>query len=76
MKRKHVVNLLTILVFEIFIILLLFIFDGRVFIFEGLVGPAESSVVQRPEDLTFKRYSRGSSSRLAVLLTDTKGAWL
>lgn len=50
MKRRHIVNLVTLLAFQIVIVLLLYIFDGSVYIFDGLVGPAESSVVQRTDD--------------------------
>ena len=44
--------------------------------FSGVRGPAGRSVVAPPEPTSWKQYSSGSRSRLAILLTDTNCAWL
>jgi len=45
-------------------------------LFEGLEGPAQSSTIPKFKATSFTQYQTGSSSRMAVLLTDESSAWL
>jgi hypothetical protein len=49
--------------------------DSQVHFFSGVSGPETDAAVAAPGD-ALARYSTGSSSRLAVLLTDADSAWL
>lgn len=44
--------------------------------FEGMKGPNEATVVKPPQGNAWDRYAFGSSSRLALLVTDEKSDWL
>lgn len=46
------------------------------FRFPGVAGPSHVSVVPPPVSADWKTYSRGSKSRLAILLTDPDSCWL
>ena len=46
------------------------------FRFPGVAGPSHVSVVPPPVPADWKTYSRGSKSRLAILLTDPDSCWL
>lgn len=47
-----------------------------IYIFKGLKGPDDSTIVPEPFPAQWKKYSKGSKSRLAILLTDEDGSWL
>jgi peptidoglycan/xylan/chitin deacetylase (PgdA/CDA1 family) len=47
-----------------------------VYIFQGLEGPDQVTVVPPPVETPWKKYAGGGSSRLAVLLTDEHAPWL
>ena len=80
MKRKQVANLAIFLVAAILLILITayIIRELRpeVFIFEGVSGPLEESVVPPPDPDPLGAYARGTTSRLAILLTDRESSWL
>src|SRR5262245_761579 len=46
------------------------------YIFKGIVGPRDVTRIPTVDSTTWSRYASGTESRLAVLLTDTSGAWL
>jgi len=78
-KRKNIVNLVIVLFFVAFaaaLIPLAIKWKHRVFIFEGVAGPDKPTVVPGPVNASLNRYSTGSKSRLAILLTDTGSSWL
>ncbi len=49
---------------------------SQMFLFPDLDGPSGVSVVPERPKTTWKTYSQGSTSRLAILLTDEKSPWL
>jgi multidrug transporter EmrE-like cation transporter len=49
---------------------------SSIYIFKGVVGPREVTRIPKLDPTPWSRYANGSESRLAVLLTDTSGAWL
>jgi len=48
----------------------------KVYIFPDLHGPEKKSRITIPSSTSYKRYSKGSRSRMAVLLTDDNSFWL
>ncbi|MBL0031354.1 MAG: hypothetical protein IPP27_03945 [Bacteroidetes bacterium] len=49
---------------------------NEVFVVNGVRGPEDKSVLQTKVSTSWTKYSAGSSSRLAILLTDTTASWL
>jgi hypothetical protein len=49
---------------------------NEVFVVNGVRGPEDKSVLQPKVSTSWTKYSSGSSSRLAILLTDTTASWL
>ena len=49
---------------------------SSIYIFKGVVGPREVTRIPKLEPTPWSRYATGTESRLAILLTDTSGAWL
>src|SRR5215469_9646143 len=47
-----------------------------VYVFKGVAGPAEKTVVAPPVAASFTEYGSGGTSRLAILLTDEASPWL
>src|SRR5215469_17076123 len=47
-----------------------------VYVFKGVEGPAEKTVIPPPVAASFKEYGKGGASRLAILLTDEAAPWL
>lgn len=43
--------------------------------FEGLEGPGEISIIQKPTSEAWRDHDIGGPSRLAILLTDSNSAW-
>jgi hypothetical protein len=80
MKRKHKVNLTVSLIGAALLLMIVTYIVQKlgteVFIFEDLSGPAKAAAVLPPDPDPLSSYSRGSSSRLAILLTDTESSWL
>jgi len=60
----------------IFLISLLFIDMDKYHIFKNIRGPAEKSIVTKAESTKYTIYKNGSSSRMAILLTDEDSSWL
>lgn len=50
--------------------------SGDVYLFPDLVGPDQMSLVGAGAATDWRQFSAGSSSRMAVLLTDADSAWL
>lgn len=50
--------------------------SADVFVAKGIVGPEDRSLLPERSPSTWKSYSEGGTSRLAVLLTDTASSWL
>lgn len=48
----------------------------RIYLFEGLRGPLEKTVVAAPRPAADADFSAGAPTRLAILLTDPDSAWL
>lgn len=48
----------------------------NIFIFDNLKGPSTKSVLPQRVKTSWKQYSKGSSNRLAILLTDENSNWL
>lgn len=46
------------------------------YIFPGVVGPDEKTVIPPPEKSSWENYAEGSNSRLAILLTEEDTLWL
>lgn len=46
------------------------------YIFQGLVGPRERTIVRPLTPASWRKYDRSGASSLAILLTDTTSAWL
>lgn len=46
------------------------------YVFEGVTGPLEGTTVPIARPTAWSQYANGSSSRMAVLLTDPSSAWL
>ncbi|MCJ2066807.1 polysaccharide deacetylase family protein [Methylobacterium sp. J-088] len=67
---------LLILVFLVPVALGVLQYRSRIFIFSGLAGPSETTVVAPPSPADWRTYHRGETARLAVLLTDETSAWL
>ncbi len=80
MKRRRSIDILIIVVALMFFALVVREvyrrFRPGVYIFEGTTGPGEPSLVKDPVLWDFARYAEGSTSRLAVLLTDPESSWL
>lgn len=57
------------------LIVAIFTLYQPVFLFKGVTGPAQASIVPSPRT-SFARYSLGAESRMAILLTDEKSGWL
>jgi hypothetical protein len=49
---------------------------GAVFVFEGVSGPQERTVVPPAQPARWQDYDHGGTGRLALLLTDPDSAWL
>jgi peptidoglycan/xylan/chitin deacetylase (PgdA/CDA1 family) len=49
---------------------------AEVYIFKGIEGPTEKTVVPPPVDASWQEYGGGGTSRLAILLTDETSPWL
>jgi hypothetical protein len=47
-----------------------------IYYFKNLKGPTTVTTILVPEPTSYQKYSQGSESRLAVLLTDTNSNWL
>lgn len=62
------------------ILLAYFLLKGNgevpIFLFEGVSGPQDSSVVAAAQPAKWQDYEHGGSGRLAILLTDPDSAWL
>lgn len=67
---------LLVLVFLIPVALGVLQYRSRIFIFSGLTGPAETTVVKPPSPADWRTFHGGENARLAVLLTDEASAWL
>lgn len=52
------------------------LFDPPMYLFEGVAGPLEKSVVPPETPTTWTQFDQGGAGRLALLLTDTNSAWL
>jgi len=80
MKRKHAVNLtVSLIAAALLFVIVIYVVQKRrleIFVFENLSGPSESTVVPPPDPEPLSLYAKGSSSRLAILLTDTESSWL
>jgi len=80
MKRKSAVNLtVSLIAAALLLVIVIYVVQKRrpeIFVFENLSGPSESSVVPIPDLKPLSLYTKGSSSRLAILLTDTESSWL
>jgi len=80
MKRRRSIDILIIVAALVFLALVVREvyrrFRPGIYIFEGITGPGETSLVQDPVLWDFARYAEGSTSRLAVLLTDPESSWL
>jgi len=50
--------------------------SGDVFEFDGVSGPATESSIAVAQPTQWQSYSKGTSSRLAILLTQESSAWL
>ncbi len=50
--------------------------DDLTYIFEGLKGPLDMTTLPPKNPTSWKKYQKGSKSRLAIYLTDTTSAWL
>lgn len=50
--------------------------DDKLSIFPGIEGPLEPTILPAKRVTSWKKYSIGSSSRLAIFLTDTISNWL
>jgi len=48
----------------------------KIYYFPNLQGPKDITVIPPPQPTSYKLYSQGTDSRLAVLLTDSDSAWL
>ena len=48
----------------------------KIFEFEGVSGPASVTTIAAAQPTRWQTYDKGSSSRLAILLTDENSAWL
>lgn len=70
-------KLLAVLLIGLVLLTLLYLKSiDDIYIFKGLKGPGESTIVPEPVYTQWKKYSKGSQSRLAILLTDKDGSWL
>jgi hypothetical protein len=49
---------------------------GNVFVFDGVSGPVSVDIIADEQPARWQKYDGGSSSRLAILLTDKNSAWL
>lgn len=67
---------LVVLVFLVPLVLGVLHYRTRIFIFSGLSGPAEKSVIKPPSPADWRTYQGGDTARLAILLTDVSSAWL
>jgi hypothetical protein len=80
MKRRHAVNLtVSLIAAALLLVLVTYVvqkLSTEVFVFEGLTGPTETTLVPPPDPEPLYAYTKGSSSRLAILLTDTESSWL
>jgi hypothetical protein len=80
MKRKHAVNLtVSLIAAALLLVIVTYVVQTirlEVFVFEGLSGPSKLTVVPPPDPEPLSSYTKGSSSRLAILLTDTESSWL
>ena len=47
-----------------------------IYVFEGVEGPSAPTIVPPPSDASWRKYSGGGKSRLAILLTDEHAPWL
>src|SRR5262245_26088211 len=71
------VALLVAVLVLIFAVLLSFLQDrNSIYVFKGIVGPREVTRIPTLDPTPLSRYTNGTKSRLAVLLTETSGAWL
>jgi len=52
------------------------IFPDSVYIFEGVEGPAEVTSIAPASVTPWQKYANGTTSRLAILLTDENSSWL
>ena len=50
--------------------------EAPFFLFDGVSGPQDASVVAAPHPAQWKDYDKGGSGRLAILLTDPESPWL
>ena len=50
--------------------------DKSVFLFKGVTGPRDPSIVQPPVPARWQDYGCSGASRLAILLSDADSAWL
>jgi hypothetical protein len=50
--------------------------DKDVYLFPGVTGPQDMTTVAEPSPQALERYSVGSPSRLAMLLTEPDASWL
>lgn len=49
---------------------------GNVFVFDGVSGPVSVDIIADEQPARWQKYDGGTSSRLAILLTDKNAAWL
>ncbi len=50
--------------------------ERQIFLFDGISGPQDKSVVPAAKAARWQDYERGGTGRLAILLTDPESAWL
>lgn len=64
------------LFFGLFVAIVIMTSTDNIFIFEGVVGPTDITVMKTRPPTSWKAYATGGSSRLSILLTDERSAWL
>jgi len=75
-SKKSKINIFILIAVCIFAGTIYYLIERKVYIFEGLAGPATSSVLYTSEETSFDRYAKGAESRMAILLTDPEAPWL
>ena len=70
-------KLLAVLLIGLVLLTLLYLKSiDDIYIFKELKGPSGTTIVPEPVYTQWEKYSKGSKSRLAILLTDEDGSWL
>lgn len=79
-RRRPILGIVSVVVFVLglagYLLAVVTVRGSRFHEFKDLVGPVSPSVVMPVEPTPWQRFETGSSSRLAILLTDPQSPWL